>query len=124
MPQYKHFEPQQVDDVIVLHLVDQQLFKNLVINEFEDELLEYLNDSQPQKLLVNFGPVAFCGTSAINALLRAKSRLMKTGGRIKCCGMNENIRGEFQMLNLDGTIFEIYDSASEALEAFAAETAG
>ncbi len=37
---------------------------------------------------------------------------------MKLCSMNDMIREAYRMLNLDGTVFMIYDTLDEALDAF------
>ena len=118
MPDYKHFEVQETDGVHFVHLVDPKLFDALIVTELQEELLQLIDDAQPHKLLVNFGRVAHCSTAVINGLLRAKKRLVSKGGVLKLCGMRENVREAYRLLNLDGTVFEIYDSCAIAKDAF------
>ena len=115
---YRHFKIQRRDDVFVMHLLDANIFDNLMTYELDDEIQQLVDDLQPTKLLVNFGPVARCSTAVINSLLRARGHMLNTGGQIKLCGLNKHIRGEFSMLALDGTVFDIHDSAADALAAF------
>lgn len=118
MSDQKHFEVQVQGDVCMIHLIDPKLFDTLIVTELQDELLEYIESEQPQKLLVNFGGVTLCSTAVINGVLRAKKRLLDYGGRLKLCGMRDSVREAYRMLNLDGTVFEIYDHASDAINAF------
>jgi len=48
----------------------------------------------------------------------AKKRLASEGAQLKLCGMNESVRQAFQMLKLDGTIFDIRTSRASAVNAF------
>ncbi len=115
---YRHFKIQKRDDVFVMHLLDPRIYDNLTIYELDDELQDFWDSYAPRKLLVNFGPVSRCSTAVINSLLRVRNHLLDAGGQIKLCGLNEHIRGDFNMLALEGTVFDIYDSAAEALAQF------
>jgi anti-sigma B factor antagonist len=92
-----------------------------MISELQDELIEYLEKEKPQQVLVSFEGVTNCSTSSINALLRAKKRVISTGGVLKLCCMSPQIRAAYKMLNLDGTVFDIYNETKEALATFEAE---
>ena len=118
MSNYKHFETQQLDEITEVRLVDPKLFETLIVNELQDELLRYLDEQRPRKLLINFGSVTHCSTAVINGLLRAKKRLTTEGGQLKLCGMTNSIREAYKMLNLDGTVFEIHDQTADAVKAF------
>jgi anti-anti-sigma regulatory factor len=105
-------------DVLVARLVDPRLADTMSVNEFQDELLLLLEREPTKKLLVNFQKVSQCSTSVINALLRAKKKLLASKGQIKLCSMNPVIREAYKLLNLDGTVFHIHDTEPESLAAF------
>jgi anti-anti-sigma factor len=118
MTDYKRFDIQTEGDVLVLHMADPRLFETLLVNELEDELLSIIDQRQPTKVIVNFERVTHCSTSVINGLLRGKKRLTRTGGSLKLCGMRDTVREAYRILNLDGTVFEIYDDVNAALKSF------
>ena len=59
-----------------------------------------------------------CSTAVINAMLLVKKKLLSADGEVKLCNVSDGIRHVYQMLNLDGTVFEIHDSLPQALQAF------
>jgi anti-anti-sigma regulatory factor len=109
MATYRHFDSETVNDVVVARLVDRRLADTMAINELQDELLLLLDREPTKKLLVNFRGVMQCSTSVINALLRAKKKLLTQGGQIKLCELHPD---------LDGTVFHIHDTEAEALAGF------
>jgi anti-anti-sigma regulatory factor len=118
MPQFEHFKTRQEGGVAVLQLLDPRLFDTLMVSELQDELVAYLEKEKPAKVLVDFDSVTHCSTAVINGLLRAKKRLMEWGGELKFCNMDDTIREAYRLLNLDGTVFHIYDSKSDAMSDF------
>jgi len=52
--------------------------------------------------------------------LATDRRSISQDGRLKLCSMKENVREVFRMLNIEKTVFDIHDSASEALAIFSA----
>lgn len=118
MSNYKGFDIQQHVDVAVMHLIDHHVLDQGRINVLRDEMLRFIDEQKPAKLLVNFGGVTACSSQMIGCLITVWKHLSAEGGQMKLCGMHEYIRESFRICKLDGPIFEIYDSAPEALRAF------
>ncbi len=116
MSEYTRFRVVDRGDVLIVRLLDPTLFDTLAISELEEELLQLLGERSPRKVLVSFAGVIHCSTAVINGLLRAKKKLVPAGGQLKLCAMTDTVREAYRILNLEGTVFEIYDSEQEALE--------
>lgn len=119
MASYKHFDVERRPDTAVLRVKDARLFDTLTVNELEDDLLNFLEDEMPRHLVISFAPVINGSTAVINGLLRVKKRLVPAGGSLWLCDMAPVIRDAYQLLNLDGTVFQIVTSVSEALKQIA-----
>lgn len=119
-PHYLRYDVFQ--DVLVVRVVGEVLLDPLSVGEMGDELLEAIARQDQKKLIVSFAEVGRCSTDVINVLILAKKRLLAEGGELKLCEMSPNIRHTYQMLNLDGTVFRIYDTVEAALEAFALDS--
>ena len=115
MAEFQRFELQQNEDVTILHLADPKLFDALTISELEDELLKMIDELKPPKVLVNFAPSSIARHRSLMASCRTKKKLLAINGQIKLCGMRDTLREAYRLLNLEGTVFQIYDSANEAL---------
>ena len=115
---YKYFQPEQIDGASVCHLVDADFFDRAVINDFQEEMINFILAEKPDKLLIDFGRVRAISSETINALLRAREYMLASDGQIKLCDMREEIRQAFRLLNLEGKIFDIHDSMAAALESF------
>jgi anti-anti-sigma regulatory factor len=105
-------------DVTVVRLNDPKLYEMILITELHDELLQYIEHHQPKKLLVDFAMVTQCSSAVINSMLMARKRLHSRGAVMMLCSMHKQVRDAFRVLRLDGTLFEIYESLPEGLEAF------
>ncbi len=115
----KRFDVEMDGDVTVVRLNDPRLFEMILITELHDELLQYIEHHQPQKLLVDFAMVTQCSSAVINSMLMARKRLLNRGAVMRLCSMHKPVREAFRVLRLDGTLFEIYDSLPAGIEAFA-----
>lgn len=118
MSQFGHFEVRQFDGVTELQLADTSLYEVRQYFELQRELLAFVEMYRPNKLVVNFEHIRYCSTALISGVLKSRRRLDAIGGELKFCGMSEPVRDAFIMLNLDGTVFDIYNSESDALAAF------
>jgi anti-anti-sigma factor len=115
MPDFRHFEVRRQENVWVIRLIEPKLLSHLVVTELEDEIAEFLDRERPANIVVNFDRVQFSSTAVINGLLRCKKWLSNVGGQLKLCGMSANVREKYQMLKLDGPVFDIWDTEADAL---------
>jgi anti-anti-sigma regulatory factor len=115
MPEYRRFDLVEEQDVTVVQLVDPKIFDTLVVSDLEDELLSLVELKAPKKVVVDFQKVTHCSTSVINGLLRTKKRLLNRNGQLGLCGMTDSVRDAYRTLNLDGTVFKIFDTRDHAI---------
>ena len=117
MSQWTHFQITTVkDQITVVSATRSVLFDTEAIEQFRLELLAIIAETNPMQLLVDFTQVTRTSTAVINALLMAKKKLLGTGGDLYLCGMQDAVRHNFRILNLEGTVFEVFDSEDLALE--------
>ncbi len=114
----KYFEVRQ-GDITTIRFVEPELFDTILVAELKDQLINFTERETPKKLLLDFSEVEFCSTAVINTLLRIKKIVVRDrAGQLKLCGMKPNVRSAFGMLNLDGTVFDIYETAADAAAKF------
>lgn len=118
MVENKRFAVEMDGDVTIVRLSDPKLHEMILITELHDELLQYIEQYRPRKLLVDFAIVTQCSSAVINSMLLARKRLMAYGAVIRLCSMHQQVREAFRVLRLDGTLFEIYESLPEGVDAF------
>jgi len=82
--------------------------------EAKRELIRYTQDQKPLKAVVDFHNIQRFGTEFIGMLLSFK-RQMGEGAKISLCSMQPVHRDIFRVLNLDGTVFQIFDDVPHAL---------
>jgi anti-anti-sigma regulatory factor len=115
---YQHLTVQRVEDILVIGLIDPKLFDTTIVTQLQDELLLLVETEMPKKAIVDFSRVVHCSTAVINGLLRVKKLLIASKGHLRLCGMTDEIRDSYKMLNLDGIVFQIHDRLEEASQAF------
>jgi len=115
--QYRHFTVREKDEVSVIELTGPRIFGSPLVSELEEDLLDFIESNQPRRVLIDFSRVTHCTTAVINGFLRAKKRLVEAGGKFYLSDMTDPIRDGYRMLNLDGTVFRIYEDRASALVA-------
>jgi anti-anti-sigma regulatory factor len=116
---YQHFTVEREGEITVIKLTDLELLDQLVTHEMQDELVRFVDEEKPKWLIVSFDRVRRCSTEIINSMLRSRKRVAALEGDIRLCSMRSTIRDVFRMLNLEGNVFEIFDTLDEAKQGFA-----
>jgi anti-sigma B factor antagonist len=111
----RHIRVEEQGDASVVTFVDFDLLDHLVINEVRDELVQLVAAKKPRLLVVSFNNVRRCSTAVVSGLLSTKKVVSQHGGEMRLCNMSEAIREAYRLLRLDGTVFPIYNTLSEAM---------
>lgn len=74
--------------------------------------------ASPSRLVVNLDRVEMLGSNTIGSFVAARNAVHGSGGKMVLCNVQPNVRLSLQALNLEGTLFEVFDSESDALRAF------
>jgi anti-anti-sigma factor len=114
MSSRKHFDVQSEDGLVVLRLEDPYSYDTSDYGDLQLKLFQFVEEVRPQLLVVDFQNVAYCSTATINALIQVRRRLAAYGGQLKLSGLSTEVREAFRCMNLEGTIFSIYDTPEAA----------
>ena len=123
MADYERFTVEHLGDVTVIRPVDRELSDLVMQDDLHEQLMSFLEDEKPDKLLINFGAVEYCTTGIINSLLSVKKRVMAHQGQFKMCNLTQHVHDAFRALNLEGKVFEVFDSEVDALDSFSGQGA-
>jgi anti-sigma B factor antagonist len=82
--------------------------------EVRTELLRYVDEGKPSRLVLNLAGVPYMDSSAIAVLVEALQRLRKQGGKIYLTQLQPRVKGLLEIARLD-TIFILADSEETAL---------
>ncbi|WP_182868394.1 protein kinase domain-containing protein [Rhodopirellula sp. JC639] len=115
-PEYEQFDLQEIDGAHVVHLHDASVLSTESLVQTKRELFAMVEKCDPKRLIVNFASVRFCSSETVGILIQLHSELKPRQTRLYLCGMRESIREVFRVLNLDGTVFEIRGTVTNALK--------
>ena len=83
--------------------------------EVRTELLRYVDEGKPNRLVLNLAGVPYMDSSAIAVLVEALQRLRKQGGKIYLTQLQPRVKGLLEIARLD-TIFVLTDTEEAALK--------
>jgi len=115
--QLEYFRVDQRGEVAVVTPTVFDFIDQVTNFEAKRELIRFAQDQKPHKAIVDFHNVQRFGTEFIGTLLSFK-RQMGEGAKISLCAMQPVHREVFRVLNLDGTVFQIFDELPPALASF------
>lgn len=96
---------------------------SLVGGEETDELRSAIADFVEQgnkKLIIDLGKVTYLNSTAIGVLVQAHTTYSRNKGRVKLCGINNNINNIFVITKLT-MVFEVAETKDEAIKALSEE---
>src|SRR5689334_744217 len=102
----------QVGDAVVASIHGEIDLHNSPV--VRGQLLKYLEQHKPKKLILNLGEVPYMDSSAIAVLVESLQKLRKTGGKIYLTHLQPRVKGLLEIARLD-TIFVISKDEDEAL---------
>ena len=83
--------------------------------EFQRGLMEVL-DRRPRQIVVDLTGVAYMDSSGVASLVKLLARVRREKVALKLAGLTPRVRSVFEITRLD-TVFDIFPTAQEALEA-------
>lgn len=83
-----------------------------------EDLRRMLESIPTTKVVVDLAGVVSCSSGILGALIETQKELTHRSGRLSLCRLDDHLRGKLRTLNLEDTVFPIYESESEALAAF------
>lgn len=120
MSEQKIFDT-QIDGnaLIVVPLVNTGSFAEEAVNLELDKLLEAIDRPELTSIVFDFGRIAHFGSSMLGAMHVLWKRVSSRQGRMAVCNTSDVIREIMHISKFD-TIWPMFDSRQEALEAVAA----
>jgi anti-sigma B factor antagonist len=117
MPVHRRVEVSEVNDVTVVRFIDRKILDTASIQELGEELFSLVEQDIRKSLLLDFTPVEFLSSAALNKLILLDRAVKKSGGRLKLCSLRPEIQEVFLITRLN-QVFDIRENEAEALAAF------
>ena len=117
MPVHRRVEVSEVGEVTVVRFVDRKILDTASIQELGEELFSLVEKDGKNCLLLDFTPVEFLSSAALNKLILLDRSVKKNGGRMKLCSLRPEIQEVFLITRLN-QMFDIREDEADALAAF------
>jgi serine/threonine protein kinase len=114
---YKQFDIQVIQGCHVIHLHNESLLSMAELERTKREIFAMIAAEKPLRLILNFAAVQRCSSAAISVMTHLYLDLKATRTQLMLCGIREAIRAVFVTMNLDGTVFRIFETVPHALRA-------
>lgn len=84
----------------------------------KEEIIDYIDEKHPPRLVMNFKNVNRISSEFINALLRIHDQVNASDGQLKFSHVNENVYAAFHLTKLTERVFKIYETTPQAIDDF------
>ena len=95
MSDLRHISINVVNDICVVHLLDNRIVDDINIYELGIELFALVEQSGYDKLLLNFSGVGFLSSAALGKLIMLYKKVAVRNGVLKLCSITPDIRELF-----------------------------
>jgi len=112
-----HLTVNEQDGVSIVGFSDRKILEELSIREIEEELSLLVATKDTVNLLLNFKNVEHLSSAALGMLIKLNEQISKRSGRLKLSDIRPQIYQVFKITRLN-KLFDIHDSATDALNAF------
>jgi len=103
--------------VSVVELADRKILDELCIAEIRDQLSKLVANTDGIKLLLSFKSVEHLSSAALGVLITLNKQVAEQSGTLKLSDIAPQIYEVFKITRLY-EIFDIYDTAEQALRTF------
>ncbi len=112
-----HITVSKNNGVNVVEFNDRKILDELSIAELGDQLRQVAESEQAVRMLLNFENVEHLSSAALGMLITLDQLVKKQKGKLKLSNIHPQIYEVFKITRLN-KLFEIHDSAAQALGAF------
>jgi anti-anti-sigma factor len=129
-PQYRHLTAQVDQNVLVLTITETTLQEEKLAEDLLQELLNALAQFAVNNVVVDMQKLKYISSVAFRPLLRLRSKLQETRGRLILCGLTKVVGDIFyttKMLNPSGSFvapFQMEPDVAAAVDRLRREEAG
>ncbi|MFO0011841.1 MAG: STAS domain-containing protein [Planctomycetota bacterium] len=117
MSTYRRINVVEDAGVSIVNFIDKKIVDSATIEQLGEELNSLVTVEKKNMILLNFEGVEFMSSAALNKLISLNSKVKASGGRLKLCGLRNEIKEVFTITRLD-RVFDLRKTKDDALAAF------
>ena len=117
MPQQGKLKIIEEDGVTIVSFLEVAFLDETSIKDLGNELESLVKDKQGINLIINFANVDYLSSAVLGRLVKVYKLVATNKGKIKLCGIKNNILQVFKITRLD-KMFEIQPDVEKAVKSF------
>ncbi len=114
----KYFEIHEFEGAVEIQLGSCDFVSRPIIVLAFEELTKYIDQNHPQRVILNFKNVHHVSSEFITEMIRLNDHVSGNDGVLKLSHMAADVEEPFKLTNLSGTLFKVYDTTPQAIDAF------
>lgn len=118
MTDYRSFGIRTASGATIIDIKQKNLSEFDFQEQLRDELTEFVSSNPPGQLIVNLTGVDMIGSNAIGVLVDLRKTVHANSGTLALAELSSTVRMSLQVLNLEGTLFNVFETEAEALNSF------
>ena len=104
-------------ETLVLRITDDRLTDEAQLQRMYDDVVELLNKSTEQQVVMDFSPVQFMSSSMLGKLVNINKKCKEFKVKLKLSGISSEILQVFKITKLN-KVFDIHSDTDAALKSF------
>ena len=113
----RYIERKMIGPVLLVRPIESEYLDRQNITMMIDEFATLVSGNKPEQIVLTLKQISKYSSEAIGGLVRVNNLVKEYGGVMKLC-MNDELRELFQATGLEGTVFDIYKTESNAIASF------
>ncbi len=114
----KFFEIHEFEGAVEIQLGSCDFVSRPIIVLAFEELTEYIDKNHPERVILNFKNVQHVSSEFITEMIRLNDHVSGNDGLLKLSHMSDDVEMPFKLTNLSGTLFKVYKTTPQAIDAF------
>jgi len=116
-PENAHLKVTRTNDICVVEFEDRKILEEISIAEIGEMLADVVSSEPSIKLVASFRNVEHLSSAALGMLINLRNQVREKGGSLKLSNIRPQIYEVFKITKLH-KLFEIHDTAAQAMHAF------
>lgn len=105
------------DGILMIVVRDPRLIEDSVLEALERDVLEVVNKTSEERVIIDFSRVEFMSSSMLGKLVKINKKCKEFKAKLKLAGLNDDIKQVFKITKLD-KVFSIEKDLASARKAF------
>jgi anti-sigma B factor antagonist len=106
------------DGIVRISFIDRNILDEANIQRIGDEISQIIESQVQPRVLITFENVDHLSSAALGTLITINNKIRSKDGQLRLAEIDPQIREVFVITKLD-KLFQIHDSAEDALSSFA-----